>query len=176
MNTTSEQTPRQRQPSVEKAAFLVTEVGFLSALAVWGGPAWVGVAVPAIFIEIYCGSQLRSLGMLIPAGIWFVLCTLTGNRELFFPYAMYVMAFMVIRLWERGRGAAIMGGLSCGCLFLFIRWLQNATMSVLLVEGVVAAAIVLALSVFCWLGLNRGWMQLFGLLGASLLAYAGLAL
>jgi hypothetical protein len=85
MNTTSEQTPCQRQPSVEKAAFLVTEIGFLSALAVWGGPAWVGVVVPAIFIEIYCGSQLRSLGMLMPAGIWLVLCTLTGNRELFFP-------------------------------------------------------------------------------------------
>ena len=176
MNTTSEQTPRQRQPSVEKVAFLVTEVGFLSALAVWGGPAWVGVVVPAIFIEFYCGSQLRSLGMLIPAGIWLVLCTLTGNRELFFPYAMYVMAFMVLRLWKRGQSTAIMGGLFCGGLFLFIRWLQNATMNVLLVEGVVAVGIVLALSVFCWLGLNRGWMRMIGLLSGSLLAYAGLVL
>ena len=176
MNTTSEQTPRQRQHSVEKVAFLVTEVGFLSALAVWGGPAWVGVVVPAIFIEIYCGSQLRSLGMLIPAGIWLVLCTLTGNRELFFPYAMYVTAFMVLRLWKRGQSTAIMGGLFCGGLFLFIRWLQNATTNVLLVEGVVAVGIVLALSVFCWLGLNRGWMRMVGLLSGSLLAYAGLVL
>ena len=176
MNTTSEQIQFQRQPYVEKVAFLVTEVGFLSALAIWGGPAWVGVVVPAIFIEIYCGSQLRSLGMLIPAGIWLVLCTLTGNRELFFPYAMYVMAFMVIRLWKRGRSTAIMGGLFCGGMFLFIRWLQDVTMDVLLVEGVVAAGIVIALSVFCWLGLNRGWMRMVGLLSGSLLAYAGLAL
>jgi hypothetical protein len=114
--------------------------------------------------------------MLMPAAIWLGLCTLTGNRELFFPYAMYVMAFMVSRLWERGRGTAIMGGIFCGGLFLFIRWLQNATMSVLLVEGVVAAGIIFALGAFCWQGLNRGWMRMIGLLGASLLAYAGLAL
>ena len=118
MNTKSERAPRQRKPAVVKAAFLITEVGFLSALAVWGGPAWVGVVVPAIFIEVYCGSQLRSFGMLMPAGIWLVLCTLTGNRELFFPFAMYVMAFMVSRLWERGPGAAAMGGFFCGSLFL----------------------------------------------------------
>ena len=67
-------------------------------------------------------------------------------------------------------------GLFGGALFLFIRWLQNATMDVLLVEGVVAAGIVLALSVFCWLELNRGWMRMIGLLSGSLLAYAGLAL
>ena len=49
-------------------------------------------------------------------------------------------------------------------------------MSVLLVEGVVAAGLIFALVVFCWQGLNRGWMRMVGLLGASLLAYAGLAL
>ena len=176
MNTKSERAPRQRKPAVVKAAFLITEVGFLSALAVWGGPAWEGVVVPAIFIEVYCGSQLRSFGMLMPAGIWLVLCTLTGNRELFFPFAMYVMAFMVSRLWERGPGVAAMGGFFCGILFLFIRWLQSATTNVLLVEGVVAAGIVLTLTVFCWQGLNKGWMRFIGLVGASLMAYAGLAL
>jgi len=176
MNTNSEQALHQRQPSFEKTAFLITEVGFLSALAVFGGPAWVGVVVPAIFVEVYCGSQLRSLGMLLPACLWLVLCTLTGNRELFFPFAMYVMAFMVSRLWERGPGVAAMGGFFCGILFLFIRWLQSATTSVLLVEGVVAAGIVLTLTVFCWQGLNKGWMRFIGLVGASLMAYAGLAL
>ncbi len=176
MNTNSEQALHQRQPSFEKTAFLITEVGFLSALAVLGGPAWVGVVVPAIFVEVYCGSQLRSLGMLMPAGIWLMLCTLTGNRELFFPFAMYVMAFMVSRLWERGPGVAAMGGFFCGILFLFIRWLQSATTSVLLVEGVVAAGIVLTLTVFYWQGLNKGWMRFIGLVGASLMAYAGLAL
>jgi hypothetical protein len=176
MNTKPEKISPQRQISGEKLAFLITEAGFLVALAVWGGPAWVVVILPAIFVEIYSGSQLHSLGMLMPAAIWLGLCTLTGNRELFFPYAMYVMAFMVSRLWERCRGAAIIGGLFCGGLFLFIRWLQNATMSVLLVEGVVAAGIIFVLGAFCWQGLNRGWMRMIGLLGASLLAYAGLAL
>jgi hypothetical protein len=114
--------------------------------------------------------------MLLPACLWLVLCTLTGNRELFFPFAMYVMAFMVSRLWERGPGAAAAGGFFCGSLFLLIRWLQSATMSVLLVEGVVAAGIVLTLIVFCWQGLNKGWMRFIGLVGASLMAYAGLAL
>lgn len=176
MNTEPEPIPHQGQSSVEKTTFLVTEVGFLSGLGFWGGPAWVCIFVPVLLVEIFCGSQTRSLGMLMPAGLWLVLCRFTGNRELFFPYAMYVMAFMMSRLWERGRGTAIMGGLFCGGLFLFIRRLQNATMSVLLVEGVVAAGIIFALGVFCWQGLNRGWMRMVGLLGASLLAYAGLAL
>ena len=98
MNTKPEKIAFQRQFSGEKLVFLITEVGFLVVLAVWGGPAWVGVVVPAIFVEIYSGSQLHSLGMLMPAAIWLGLCTLTGNRELFFPYAMYVMAFMVLSL------------------------------------------------------------------------------
>ena len=101
MNTKPEPIPDQGQSSIEKTAFLVAEVGFLSALGFWGGPAWVGIAVPVILVEIFCGSQTRSLGMLMPAGLWLVLCRFTGNRELFFPYAMYVTAFVVSRLWEK---------------------------------------------------------------------------
>jgi hypothetical protein len=43
-------------------------------------------------------------------------------------------------------------------------------------EGAVAVGIVFAMVVFCWQGLNRGWIQYLGLIAASLLAYAGLAL
>ncbi len=176
MNTKPEPIRHQGQSSVEKTTFLVTEVGFLSALGFWGGPAWVGMVVPVILVEIFCGSQTRSLGMLMPAGLWLVLCRFTGNRELFFPYAMYVAAFVVSRLWERSPAAASMAGLFCGCLFLSIRWFQDASASVLLIEGAVAVGIVLAMGVFCWQGLNRGWIQCIGLIAASLLAYAGLAL
>ena len=176
MNTKPEPIPDQGQSSIEKTAFLVAEVGFLSALGFWGGPAWVGIAVPVILVEIFCGSQTRSLGMLMPAGLWLVLCRFTGNRELFFPYAMYVTAFVVSRLWEKNPTAAFVAGLFSGCLFLLIRWFQDASTSVLLIEGAVAVGIVLAMGVFCWQGLNRGWFQCVGLIAASLLAYAGLAL
>ena len=69
-----------------------------------------------------------------------------------------------------------MAGLFSGCLFLLIRRFQDASTSVLLVEGAVAVGIVVAMGVFCWQGLNRGWFQFVGLIAASLLAYAGLAL
>ena len=94
MDINPESTPHQRQSSVEKVAFLAAEFGFLSVLGSWGA-AWVGVAVPAILVEIYCGSHPRSLATLMPAGLWLVFSRFTGNRELFFPYAMYVAAFVI---------------------------------------------------------------------------------
>ena len=112
----------------------------------------------------------------MPAGLWLVFYRFTGNRELFFPYAMYVAAFVISRIWDKSPTVAATAGLFSGCLFLSIRWFQDATTSVLLVEGTVAVGIVLATSMFCWNGLNRGWMQCIGLIAVSLLAYAGLAL
>ena len=176
MNTKPETTPHPRCFSIDKIAFLATEVGFLSALGLWGGAAWVGVAVPPILVEIYSGSQPRSLGMLMPAGLWLILCRFTGNGELFFPYAMYLAAFMISRIWDKSPTLAAMAGLFSGYLFLFIRWFQDATTSVLLVEGGVAVGIVFVTCMFCWYGLNHGWMRCIGLIAVSLLAYAGLAL
>ena len=98
------------------------------------------------------------------------------ERELYFPFAMYVMAFMVSRLWQKGRGVAVLGGFLCGAFFLTVRWLQHASMNVLFVEGVVAAGILIALCLYCRQGLDRGWSRMVSLIGASLLAYAGLAL
>ena len=110
---------------------------------------------------------------------WYLVSALYANRKprTFFPLCHVRHGFHGD--FDYGRGAKVpqsWGGYSVEALFLFIRWLQNATMEVLLVEGVVAASIVFALSVFCWLGLNRGWMRMLGLLGGSLLAYAGLVL
>ena len=160
----------------QKTGFLLLEGVFLLGIAFWGGPVWISIVVPALLVEVYCGSQLHSLGMLIPCSAWLVCANVTGNRELYFPFAMYVMAFMVSRLWPKGRGVAVLGGILCGVFFLTIRWLQQASTSVLLVEGIVAAGILIALCVYCRQGLDRGWSRVVSLLGASLLAYAGLAL
>ena len=159
-----------------KTGFLLLEGVFLLGLAFWGGPVWISIVVPALLIEVYCGSQLHSLGMLIPCSAWLVLSNVTGNRELYFPFAMYVMAFMVSRLWEKGRRVAALGGFLCGGFFLTIRWLQQASMSVLFVEGVVAAGILILLCVYYKQGLGNEWSRMASLVGASLLAYAGLAL
>ncbi len=160
----------------QKTGFLLLEGVFLLGVAFWGGPFWISIVVPALLVEVYCGSQLHSLGMLIPSSVWLVLASVTGNRELYFPFAMYVMAFVVSRLWQKGRGVAILGGFLCGFFFLTIRWLQHASMSVLLVEGVVAASILVVLCLYYRQGLDRGWPRMLSLVGASLLAYAGLAL
>ena len=160
----------------QKTGFLLLEGVFLLGVAFWGGPVWISIVVPALLVEVYCGSQLQSLGMLIPCSVWLVLANVTGNRELYFPFAMYVMAFVVSRPWQQSRGVAVLGGFLCWFFFLTVRWLQHASMNVLFVEGVVAVGILIALCLYCRQGLDRGWSRIVSLVGASLLAYAGLAL
>ena len=176
MSTEADKTHKISPFVFQKTGFLLLEGVFLLGIAFWGGPVWISIVVPALLVEVYCGSQLHSLGMLIPCSAWLVCANVTGNRELYFPFAMYVMAFMVSRLWPKGRGVAVLGGILCGVFFLAIRWLQQASTSVLLVEGIVAAGILVVLCVYCRQGLDRGWSRVVSLFGASLLAYAGLAL
>ena len=176
MSAEADKTYKLSAAVFQKTGFLLLEGVFLLGVAFWGGPVWISIVVPALLVEVYCGSQLQSLGMLIPCSVWLVLANVTGNRELYFPFSMYVMAFAVSRLWQKGRGVAGLGGFLCGFFFLTMRWLQHASTSVLLVEGVVAASILVVLCLYYRQGLDRGWTRMLSLVGASLLAYAGLAL
>lgn len=156
--------------------FLAVQMGFLAAAQAWGGSPWVILGVLACLGQIMADFRLSSLLSLVPALVWAVAHSATGNRELFFPYAIYLAAHVVVAVWPRGIARAAAGGASVVGAFLVIRLLQQATLRVLAVEAAVAAAILLAT---IWVAVSGGhgvWRRWLIPLAASLAAYAGLAL
>jgi predicted GNAT family N-acyltransferase len=167
------------------AAFIAVELAFLAAAHVLGGPPWVALGVLALVGQVAADFRLRPLLGLLPAAGWLVAHQLTGNRELFFPYAMALAAHLAGQFAGRfpsrvmgrftGRGAAALAGSLTVAAFLVIRGLQAATPRVLAVETAVAA-VILAFTVAVLPAAARrpgGLVALTAL--ASLLAYAGLA-
>jgi hypothetical protein len=165
---------QQRGPS--SVAFVVMELGLLAAAAFFGGPAWTGMTVLACLAEVGAGSQLWGLLTFVPAFGWLAAAVLTENRELFFPFAMAVAAFLAGRLRVRSTMAATVAGTGGVIIFLAIRIAQQATVGVLMVEAAVAGLILgFILAGARWLPKTAG--VLAGMMAiASLLAYLGLAL
>lgn len=169
----TEQAPR---PGLPMAGFIAVELAYLTAAHAWGGPPWTVVGMLAFVAPLVTGLRRASLVLLVPSLAWLVLFRVTGNRELFFPFAMYVAAFLAVSLTQRDARLGAAGGGFVVATFLVIRILQGATVPVLVVECVVAAAI-LAAVVAARATLRRQPVSDAAIVaGASLLAYAGLAL
>ena len=101
---------------------------------------------------------------------------LSGNRELFFPYAMALAAHLACQFSGRSRiMAAGAGGLAVAG-FLAIRGMQRATAGVLAVEAAVAVVILAVVVAAGPLAVRQPWGSLAFAAAASLAAYAGLAL
>lgn len=171
-----------RVPGQRKAApgstpaFILTELAFLAAAHVLGGPPWVALGVLVMIGQVVADFRIRPLIGLLPAVGWLVAHPLTGNRELFFPYAIALAAHLAGQFIDRGRPTAAATGALVVVAFLGIRVLQAATLPVLAVEAAVAT-VILALAVAVLpAAARRPWGRLAVDVGASLLAYAGLAL
>jgi len=196
------------------AGFIAVELLFLAAAHAYGGPAWVVIGVLAFCGQAVAGVRLASLAILVPALGWLALSRGTGNRELFFPYCIYLASHVAVALTPRVAGAeaprvagaeaprsflaaprsfraaisrsfrAAAGGGLVVATFLAVRVLQRAGPRVLAVESIVAVAI-LAVVLAAAARLRRGggasgvadWVgDAVIVVGASLAAYAGLAL
>lgn len=157
------------------AAFIATEVVFLAAAQFMGGPPWVLLGAVACGAQVVADFRMLPLTGLLPAAGWLTAHQLTGNRELFFPYAIALAAHLAGQFIGRGRGAAALAGGLPIAMFLAIRIVQSATVPVLAVELAVAAAIhLLAVAALPGAaGLPGGRLAVTAT--ASLLAYAGLA-
>jgi hypothetical protein len=122
---------------------------------------------------------------MVPSLAWLAISHATGNRELFFPYTMYLASCMAIRGSDRADHAAWLGpfeGAVVVAAFMVIRILQQATVRVLVVEFVVAAAILALVVVARALGRRYAprvapvvWHAAI-IVASSLLAYASLAI
>jgi hypothetical protein len=172
------QITRPRDPAARPpvAAFIAAELAFLAAAHFLGGPPWVALGVLAFAGQVVADFRLGPLVGLVPAAGWMAAHQLTGNRELFFPYAMALAAHLACQFGGRGRAAAALTGGLIAAAFLATRVMQAATAKVLAVELAVAA-VILAATVAVPPAVAeqpRGAVVVTTL--ASLLAFAGLAL
>ncbi len=158
------------------ALFISLELLFLAIAQAVGGPAWTGLGVIACIALAFAGMQPGRLAVLYPSLAWLAASRLTGNRELFFPYAMVLATAVAVLLPRHRFHTAAIGGGVLVAAFLAIRIHQGAGGRVLAVESVVAVAILgIALATRSWTAervLARAWIPL----AASLLAFACLAL
>lgn len=165
-----------RRTVLPASAFLAIEVAFLAATHVLGGPPWTVVGMLAFLAPMATGFRTASLLLLAPSLAWLALFHVTGNRELFFPFAMHVAAFLAVSLAARDPRLGAVGGGLVVAVFLAIRILQRATLQVLTVELVVAAAILAAVLAALVMLRRRSATDMALVVAAALLAYAGLAL
>jgi hypothetical protein len=165
--------------------FIIVELLFLAVAHIFGGPPWTVIGALAVVAQTLGGIRIESLALVVPSLAWLALSHATGNRELFFPYTMYLASCVALRATERTPWLAPLGGAAIVAAFMVIRILQQATVRVLAVEFVVAAAI-LALVVVAGSGSRRdgvhvtsyarfAWQAAIVVI-ASLLAYASLAI
>ena len=169
-------------PSV---VFIVVELIFLAVAHCFGGPPWAVIGAVAVVLLALGGIRIESLALMVPSLAWLGLSHATGNRELFFPYTMYLASCVALRATERTPWLGPLGGAAIVAAFMVIRILQQATVRVLVVEFVVAAAI-LALVVVAGSWSRRRVAHAVPaahyacraaiIVTASLLAYASLAI
>lgn len=136
---------------------LVVEAGFLTVAHVVGGPPWTVVAAIAFgVLGISCsrpdGTGHRLVWLMLPSLGWLAAFWATGNRELFFPFTMYLAAHAALTVRGRGAIPACAAGGLVVATFLVIRVVQAATPNVLAVEAVAAGVI---LAVVCLVLVRR---------------------
>lgn len=157
-------------------AFIVVELAFLAVAHGLGGPPWVALGVVTCIAQVVADFRLGPLLGIVPALGWVAAAHATGNRELFFPYAMFLSAHVASQFAVHGRWPAAIAGAGIVAMFLGIRVLQHAPASVLAVELAVAAAILAAVVFAIMTVSTRPWSTLAVAALASFAAYVGLAL
>jgi len=150
----------------DAAGFMVAEVAFLLAVHLLGGVAWVGLGLLAVLGQIVTSLRVAAIAVLLPAVAWAVAHRLTGNRELFFPYAMALATEAAGRCAGRFPGrprlAAALGGALMVAAFLGV----EAAVAAVILAGVAAVSPLT----------GTLWTKIATAAVASLAAYAGLAL
>jgi hypothetical protein len=165
--------------------FIIVELLFLAVTHIFGGPPWTVIGAIAVVAQTLGGVRIESLALVVPSLAWLALSHATGNRELFFPYTMYLASCVALRDSQRAAWLGPLGGAAIVAAFMVIRILQQATVRVLAVEFVVATAI-LALVVVAGSWSRRrvthiataahfAWLAAI-VAASSLLAYASLAI
>lgn len=128
---------------------LLVEAAFLTVAHVAGGPPWTVVAALTFAVLGIAGSRQdgawrKLVWLILPSLGWLAAFWATGNRELFFPFTMYLAAHGALTVSGRGLIPASAAGGLIVAAFLVIRVVQAATPRVLAVEAVAAGVILTA--------------------------------
>jgi hypothetical protein len=123
------------------------ELAILAVAQVLGGPPWTVLAALALVAESIGGLGVPGLMRLAACLVWVAAFRTMGNRELFFPYAMYLAAHAGLHLAARDVRLGIVGSVLVVAAFLAFRVVQGASRGVLAVELAVAAAIMIGVFV-----------------------------
>jgi len=130
---------------MSSVVFIIVELLFLAVAHIFGGPPWAVIGALAVVLLSLGGIRIGSLALMVPSLAWLVLSHATGNRELFFPYTMYLASCVALRDSQRSTQLTTwlgpFGGALIVAAFMVIRILQQATVRVLVVAFVIAAAI-----------------------------------
>ena len=135
------------KPAMPPTPVLFISAALLTAAGMLGGlPAGL---LCAIALVAQCTSNCRAGGWGLIGGSlsWLVLAQVTHNRELFFPYTMLLAAVACVQLCGQRLWAGSLAGGAVLAAFFLLRILQKATGRVLLVEFIVAVAILAAVIV-----------------------------
>lgn len=162
-------------------AFILAELAFLAATHFFGGPPWTVIGTVAFIAQVFIGQafigfRTAPLAMLAPSLLWLAGFQATGNRELFFPFTIYLSSFVAVQLADRSIGLGAGGGSMVVCVFMVIRTLQNATPRVLAFELLLASLILAGVLLAHRLAPKRPLWSAVIVVVSSLLAYACLSL
>lgn len=157
---------------------IIVELVLLAVAQFGGGTPWTVLVALALVAEVAGGLTVRGLARLAGGVVWIGAFQITGNRELFFPFAIYLAAHVGLGIARRFPPLGILGSGLVVAAFLAFRIAQGATRGVLAVEAAVAVAILAALfTVRPLLPKVPSTTRDAALtVAASLAAYAGLAL
>jgi hypothetical protein len=157
---------------------IVVELVLLAVAQFGGGTPWTVLVALSLVAESAGGLSVRGLARIGCGLVWIAAFRMTGNRELFFPFAMYLAAHVGLGVAKRGPWLGVLGTGLVVAAFLAFRIAQGATRGVLAVEAAVAVAIIASLfTVRPLLPEARSTPRDVALtVGASLAAYAGLTL
>lgn len=127
-------------------AGLCAGAAMLGATAYWGGLEWC--ALCALMLLVLWFAQGRMTARAVIASIagsllWLAVFQWTGDRRIFFPFAMQLAAQASYVLHGRVVRPALVGGGGFAVAFLLIRTLQQATLSVLAFELAMSIVVIL---------------------------------
>jgi hypothetical protein len=155
----------------------LTSLIALVVTALYGG--WEWALLSFVVLVTLWPAQFSVVPMLATMGVsffWLALFHSTGDRRLFFPYAMQFAVQMPYLLQGRVPKPAIAGGGGVIAVFMLIRIAQSATVGVLIVELFVATAILALVLKLCGPKCREARTRVIaGILGSAL-AFAGLAI
>jgi glucose-6-phosphate-specific signal transduction histidine kinase len=156
--------------------FSIFAASVLVVTKLFGGVPWLVIASLGLAAHYDAGRKWFDAALLAGGLVWLVAFHLTDNRQLFFPFSMYLALYVASLLTERSAWVAT----GCGALvvmtFMAIRVLQYATARVLKVELLAAVAILAVFELIYLIGPRKPPARSLVVLFASLAAVAALAL